>query len=251
MELKVISFNIRNCDDENGYTIEERAPRLNKIISSYDVDIIGFQEYTPVWEKYIVEYFGNEFDIFNKYRAKNDKESSPILWRKNKFECLKKGYFWLSDTPNVESKGWDELYDCFRICTYIILRDKESDKKFTVMNTHFGFGDKGQVKSVKLLDEYVNKISSYPTFVIGDFNMKPDSVAYALMSKIFTDVNAVTTNDLRTTYHGYNPGKVMNSHIDYCFTNKEIKPVSQKIIDDTVNAMFPSDHYGLYIKIEI
>ena len=119
------------------------------------------------------------------------------------------------------------------------------------MNTHFGFGDKGQVKSVKLLDEYVNKISSYPTFVIGDFNMKPDSVAYALMSKIFTDVNAVTTNDLRTTYHGYNPGKVMNSHIDYCFTNKEIKPVSQKIIDDTVNAMFPSDHYGLYIKIEI
>lgn len=251
MELKVISFNIRNCDDENGYTIEERAPRLNKIISSYDVDMIGFQEYTPVWEKYIVEYFGNEFDIFNKYRAKNDKESSPILWRKNKFECLKKGYFWLSDTPNVESKGWDEVYDCFRICTYIILRDKESDKKFTVMNTHFGFGDKGQVKSVKLLDEYVNKISSYPTFVIGDFNMKPDSVAYALMSKIFTDVNAVTTNDLRTTYHGYNPGKVMNSHIDYCFTNKEIKPVSQKIIDDTVNAMFPSDHYGLYIKIEI
>ena len=251
MELKVISFNIRSCDDENGYTIEERAPRLNKIISSYDVDMIGFQEYTPVWEKYIVEYFGNEFDIFNKYRAKNDKESSPILWRKNKFECLKKGYFWLSDTPNVESKGWDEVYDCFRICTYIILRDKESDKKFTVMNTHFGFGDKGQVKSVKLLDEYVNKISSYPTFVIGDFNMKPDSVAYALMSKIFTDVNAVTTNDLRTTYHGYNPGKVMNSHIDYCFTNKEIKPVSQKIIDDTVNGMFPSDHYGLYIKIEI
>jgi endonuclease/exonuclease/phosphatase family metal-dependent hydrolase len=38
---------------------------------------------------------------------------------------------------------------------------------------------------------------------------------------------------------------------DYCFTNKEIKPVSQKIIDDIVNGMFPSDHYGLYIKIEI
>jgi endonuclease/exonuclease/phosphatase family metal-dependent hydrolase len=71
------------------------------------------------------------------------------------------------------------------------------------------------------------------------------------MTKSFTDVNAVTTNDLGTTYHGYNPGKITNSHIDYCFTDEKISPVSQKIIDDVVNDMFPSDHYGLYIKIEI
>ena len=251
MELNIVSFNIRCADDENGNSIEERAPRLSKIISNYDVDLIGFQEFTPKWENKIKKYFGAKYEIFNKYRAETEEESAPILWRKDKFECVKTGYFWLSDTPEIESKGWDELYDCHRMCVYTILRDKERNKVFTFMNTHFGFGDDGQIKSVKLIDKYSKKISSYPTFIVGDFNMKPDSIAYDLMSKIFTDVNAVTENDLRTTYHGYHPEKITDAHIDYCFTDEKIRPVSQKIIDDLVNDMFPSDHYGLYIKIEI
>ena len=252
MELKVISFNIRCCDDENGNSIAERAPRLNNVISHYDADLIGFQEYTPKWEKPIREYFGDKYEIFNKYRAETQRESSPILWRKNKFECLKTGYFWLSDTPEVESRGWDELYNCFRMCVYVILQEKKSKKIFTFMNTHFGFGDNGQIKSVQLIDEYCKKISSYPTFIIGDFNMTPDTPAYAKMCENFTDVNAATDNDLRTTYHAYNPeGMTTNEHIDYCFINPKIRPISQKIIDDKVDGMFPSDHYGLYIKMEI
>ena len=63
MNLNVISFNIRCCDDENGYSISERAPRLNNVISNYDTDIIGFQEYSPKWKKHIEKYFGNKFDI--------------------------------------------------------------------------------------------------------------------------------------------------------------------------------------------
>lgn len=252
MNLKIISFNIRCCDDKNGYSIQERAPRLNKIISHYDADVMGFQEYRPKWEEYIRKYFGDEFEIFNKYRSETmDIESSPILWRKDKFECLKTGYFYLSDTPEHESRGWDEVYNCFRMCVYVILQDKESKKIFTFMNTHLGFGDSAQIKSVKLIEKYSKKISSYPTVIAGDFNMTPDSPAYNIMSGIFTDINAVTDNDLRTTYHGYNPEKTKNKHIDYCFANKDIRPVSQKIIDDAVNGMFPSDHYGLYIVVEV
>ena len=251
MDLKAISFNIRCCDDENGYSIEERAPRLKEVLSRYDYDLIGFQEYTPVWDKYITDHLGDEFEIFNKYRAKDSAESTPILWRKDKFECLDKGYFWLSDTPEVESKGWDELCDCHRICLYAILRDKESNKIFTFMNTHFGFGDNGQMKSVNLIEEYSKKISSYPTFITGDFNMSPTTPAYALMVEKFTDVNTVTTNDLRTTYHGYTPESITDAHIDFCFISKDISPVSQKIIDDTVNGKFPSDHYGIYVEMEI
>ena len=251
MELDIISFNIRCCDDKNGNSIEERAPRLNKIISQYNPDLIGLQEYRPRWEEHIDKYFGDKYEIFAKYRAESEKEASPMLWRKDKFECIKTGYFWLSDTPDVESKGWDERFDCFRMCVYALLKEKQSGKMFVFMNTHFGFGDDGQIKSVKLIEEYFKKFSSYPAFIVGDFNMTPDDAAYTVMSEKFTDVNSVTNNDLRTTYHGYNPESIKNQHIDYCFINKNVKPVSQKIIDDTVDGMFPSDHYGLYIKIEI
>ena len=84
-------------------------------------------------------------------------ESSPILWKKDKFELLDKGNFWLSDTPEVESRGWDELYNCWRMCEYVILKHIESGKIFTHMNTHYGFGDNGQVKSSKLIYEYSQK----------------------------------------------------------------------------------------------
>ena len=120
MELKVISFNIRCCDDKDGNTIAERAPRLYEITKKYNADVIGFQEFTDAWSEYIESYY-SDYEMFNKFRAESDHESCPILWKKDKFECLDKGYFWLSSTPEVESRGWDELYNCFRICEYVII----------------------------------------------------------------------------------------------------------------------------------
>ena len=252
MELSVISFNIRCCDDKDGNSIAERAPRLNEITSKYDADVIGFQEVRPLWIPYIEKYYGDKYEMFNKYRSETiDVESSPILWKKDKFECIKTGYFWLSDTPEVESRGWDEVYNCFRMCVYVILKEIKTGKCFTFMNTHFGFGDNGQVKSVKLIDSYSKEISDYPTFITGDFNMTPKSAGYSVMTECFTDVNAVTSNDLRDTYHAYNPDIFRDQHIDYCFVDDKIKPISQKIIDDLVDNKFPSDHYGLYIKLDV
>lgn len=57
MELSVISFNIRYCNDGDGNAIAERAPRLNKVISPYDAEVFGFQEYTPEWDSHIRSYY--------------------------------------------------------------------------------------------------------------------------------------------------------------------------------------------------
>jgi len=251
MRLKVISFNIRCCDDKDGHAISERAPRLHAAIAPLMPDVIGLQEYRPVWEEYIDRYFGAQYDLFNKYRSTEKPESSPILWRKDKFECLKTGYFWLSDTPEVESRGWDEVYNCHRICEWVILREKQTGQTFTFMNTHFGFGDKGQVDSAQLIYDYSRRISDAPTFVTGDFNMRPDSPGYARMAALFTDVNTATRNDLSLTFHGYCPEKHPGAHIDYCFVNEKILPVDQKIITTTVDGKYPSDHYGLEIDLDI
>ncbi len=248
MELKVISFNIRCCDDKDGNSIAERAPRLAEVTGKYDADIIGFQEYTVPWEKEIAKFYP-EYEMFSKYRSVQELEAAPILWKRGKFELLDKGYFWLSDTPEVESRGWDELYNCWRMCQYVTLKHIESGKVFTYMNTHYGFGDKGQVDSSKLIYVYSKKISQNPTFITGDFNMTPESKGYGEMIKNFTDVNAVTAKDWRTTYHNY--GRADNEHIDYCFIDDKIKPVSTKMIDETVNGKYPSDHYGLFIRLEI
>ena len=254
MELKIISFNLRNGDDPNGNSVHERAARLDKIISGINPDVIGFQEWRPIWDEYIKFYYEKSYEIFNKYRDEKEKESAPILWKKDKFNCIKTGYFWLSDTPLTESRGWDELYDVCRICCYVILEDKKSKKTFTFMNTHFGFGDLCQCASCDLIHKFKNTVSNYPTFIVGDFNMTPTSPGYLHMTKYFTDVNAVTANDLSTTYHAYHPEKFTGTnaqHIDYCFISDKIIPINQRIIKEKINNLFPSDHYGLEIVLKI
>ena len=248
MKLNLVSFNIRCVDDPNGHSIAERAPRLYATTSRVKPDVIGFQEYRPKWEEPIARLYGDEYAIFNVYRSTADPESAPILWRKDTFDCEKTGCFWLSDTPKVESKGWDEMgYE--RICAYVILRHKPTGERITFMNTHFGFGDDGQVKSAKLITEKAADISNYPTVIVGDFNMKPTDLAYAEMTRRFTDVNAVTANDWRNTYHGYSPDETDN-HIDYGFVNGGFSPVSHTMLRDTFDGKFPSDHYGLSMVLK-
>lgn len=252
MQISVISFNIRCTSDPDGHSIAERAPRLAAVTEQYDADVIGFQEYVPEWGEHIAKYYGGRYDMFLKYRAESSLEGTPILWRKDKFDCLKTGYFWLSDTPEQESRGWDEVCNCYRMCVYTVLREKAGGKQFTFMNTHFGFGDHCHKGSAGLIYDYSRRISDHPTFVVGDFNMKPDSVGYAAMCGHFADVNACTANDLRLTYHGYHPDdpELQDAHIDFCFIDRSITPVSQTIIDQTVGGKFPSDHYGLHTVIE-
>lgn len=252
MTISVISFNIRCCDDPNGNSIAERAPRLATVTAPYNADIIGLQEFRPAWESYIEQYYGEQYDMFFKYRAEEpDKEASPILWRKDKFDCLKTGYFWLSDTPEVESRGWDERCHCYRMAIYVVLKEKETGKTFTVMNTHFGFGDDGQIKSADLIYDYYKKISDNPTFIVGDFNMPPTSAGYAAMTGHFIDVNAETAKDMSPTYHGYDPESPEAYHIDYCFIGENVTPINQKIMTEKVENKFPSDHYGLYITLDV
>ena len=119
------------------------------------------------------------------------------------------------------------------------------------MNTHFCFGDECQTKSARLIYNYSLKISNFPTIITGDFNMTPESAGYGKMTRYFTDVNAVTVNDRRDMYHGYNPTETKNQHIDYCFISRGILPENFRIMDDTVDGKFPSDHWGICAKLKI
>ena len=248
-KIKAMTFNLRIAVKGDGINyFDYRLPRIIEFLDTEKPDVIGFQEYKPKWKIHIRKHFGKIYKMYKKNRDLLTREATPILWNKKKFQCIKKGHFWLSDTPRKKSKGWDEKFDCYRICTYVILKDRITGEKFTFMNTHFGFGENGQIKSANLIIDYSKKISDNPTVVVGDFNMGVESGGYNAMTAYFTDANGVTVNDRRPTYNGYGKGK---GHIDFCFINDKVKANDFEIIDAVVDGKYASDHNGIYINLSL
>lgn len=248
--IKVITYNLRCASDPNGHSIDERAPRFKTVMNQYDADLVGLQEVVPRWMEHLTEDFGAEYEIFNKYRATNNFEGTPIMWKKSKYECLDKGYFWLSSAPGIESKGWD-VAGCKRICLWAKLLNKEDGSVVAFFNTHYGFSDPCQIKSGELILEHIREIGVDAAILTADFNMQTNSPGYKTLAAKLVDVNAATVNDEGTTYHGYYPDD-KNFHIDFCFvTPGTVTPITSKRMTECFDGKYPSDHFGVYSEIEV
>lgn len=243
-KFKVVSYNIRCANDPNGNSIEERAPRLEEVINQYDPDLIGFQEFTTPWEMPMDFAFAEEYDYIYKYRSDSNLEATPVLFKRSKFKLLDSGTYWLSETPEVSSKGWGADY--YRIVTWVKLEVRQTGKVLYFCSTHFDFTDAPQVNSAQLIiDRAKQQHKNAPTIVVGDFNMTNSSKGYAKMTEFFTDANI--HKDPSKTYTGYGEPR---SLIDFIFvTGKSIKPVAYNVMNEKPQGNFVSDHFGVYSEV--
>ncbi len=256
--LKLISYNIRFGNDGGGNNIADRAPRLKQAIANFNPDIMGFQEVVPEWlDGYLIPYYGEEYDHVNKYRAESNKESTPIFWKKDKFELMDSGYFWLSETPDQQSLGWGASH--YRIACWVKLKIKTTGKEFLYINTHYDFRDECHVGSAKLVISRMTALggfTKYPVFFTADCNMGRYEAGYNAMidGGYFGDINWDLENLDIQTGGGYVMGLKQGGPIDYCFYSPAlIVPLKYKVIDEEEfnYGGFISDHNGLYIEMAL
>ena len=85
-------------------------------------------------------------------------EFMAIFYNKEQLELLKHDTFWLSETPEKVSRGWDGA--CNRVCTWGEFKDKRTKKKFYYFNTHLDHkGPVAQVEGAKLLLRKIREIA--------------------------------------------------------------------------------------------
>ncbi len=250
-KLKLVSYNIRSADDPDGNSIKERAPRLKQVLEEYDPDVIGFQEVVPKWMNYLPNDL-KDYDYLLQYRARSSKEATPIFWKKEKFELTDQGYFWLSETPDQESKGWGADY--YRICTWVKLKVKATGAEFIFMSTHLDFDELPQTNSVKLMirkAKAMGGFSKLPVFCVGDFNLRPMEIAYLEMENSFVDLNTQLEDDQTATSTGKYTG-TSNDIIDYIFITPGMTvPLKYKVMTDLVDGKYVSDHFGVYGEVAL
>jgi len=151
--------------------------------------------------------------------------------------------------------GWDAV--CNRVCTYALLENKNSGKRFYVFNTHFDhIGVEARKNSANLILKKIKGINSenYPVILMGDFNMEETHESIQLISKYLKDSkNASKSKPFGPlgTFNGFNFHEPVTRRIDFIFVSKEISVNKYAVLSDSKDCKYPSDHLAVYVDIEI
>ena len=121
---RVMSFNLRYCDDEEG-SVKNRSVISKAIIEQYSPDSVGVQEATGEWMDILSSGLENYAYVGERRDEDANSEYSAVFYLKSKFNLLDSGTIWLSDTPEEKYTKYEESV-CTRIATWAVLENKET-----------------------------------------------------------------------------------------------------------------------------
>lgn len=171
-KIQVMTYNIRYDNPSDGdQSWSHRKDFLARQIQFYAPDILGIQEALPHQISDLRQALPSYGCIGQEREGNGQGESANIYFKTDRFVVLQYKTFWLSETPEKASLGWDAA--CKRICTYGLFEDRDSQKKFWVFNTHLDHqGQIARNKSVALILETIRAVNTQelPVILMGDFN---------------------------------------------------------------------------------
>ena len=259
-----MTYNIRYAGNEETDGVNawsKRKKLVASMISFHHADIVGLQEALLLQLNDLTELLpGYSWVGVGRDDGKNKGEFSAILFRDDRFEVIKNSTFWLSETPDIPSMGWDAAFT--RVVTWAEIKDKETAQRFFIFNTHYDhMGETARINSSKLLKERIGEIChDLPVIVTGDFNTKATTEAYQILTDQ-TDSKLIlydAQSKSETVHHGSNvsfngfgtsiePG----NKIDFIFVTKDVEVLMHGVIDEVVDGGYPSDHMPVIAEIII
>lgn len=264
--IRALTFNIRYDnpgDGPNGW--RHRRDGVAKLIEDQKVDVAGLQEVVANQLDDLHERLPDyEFLGVGREDGKRKGEFSPMLVRKEAFEVIASGTFWLSPTPDKPgSKGWDAALP--RICTWAQLHSRKPGRDdLLAASTHFDHqGKNARLESARLIRRQLAEIQSARKIsggmlVMGDFNCtvkdppylalvdKEDGAAPAWFDS--HDADGVVRVGPESTWNGFKE-IVPGQRIDFIFFQSR-KPQRHQVIDARLGERFLSDHLPVLVVFE-
>ena len=234
----------------NGWN--ERKDDLIALLRRLDMDVFGLQEVHARPYRELCKGL-KEWELVDDFEV-----STPVAYRKDRFDLEKKGVFWLSETPDVpRSKGWGANY--IRPCLYLILKDKRTGRRLCFINTHTDhIAVKARVEGMKLIVERMKSFSEgLPVVFVGDHNDGPKSEMTAIARKSLKDARDISEKKDPgpiNTYHAFGRAKPRERlRVDYIYVSDGVRVRDFVTHDDKRPGTdrYPSDHYPLSATIEL
>ncbi|MEO6636636.1 MAG: endonuclease/exonuclease/phosphatase family protein [Ginsengibacter sp.] len=255
-QLTVATYNLRYANTwDTGNLWVDRVPAVTSLIRFHDFDIFGTQEGLISQ----LNDISNALPQYARYGIGRDDgidkgEHSAIFYKKDEFKLLSNGDFWLSETPDKPSLGWDATC-CNRICSWVYLQHKKGGKKFYFFNVHYDHqGVVARKESSKLILQKIKTIAgNSPVIFTGDFNGSHRSDWYltiansGFLTDTYSQVKFPYANN--GSFNAFGANKHSTEVIDHIFTTTDFKIRKWGILTDTYFGKFPSDHFPVLVDL--
>ncbi len=291
--MKLMSFNVLTSAKKNAEIYdrvllrEERMGPTFAMLLELHPDVIGLQEVSDVHRECIANNsdFADYGMVGSPAKPVLHEQGVYVMYDKTKYELVRWGIEWLSETPEVEHSYVREaeeentnrlelekgIMHQPRKAVYVVLRDRETGRIFGFCDTHLGHTPVGSVQEISDLIRYrqakilVDLIEEGKVFekgipfaVVGDMNSQPYMAPHKEFLRILDDAwtSAEIQPDIhQKTLHGYKKENRENQ-IDYIFISKNgfrchkfeviTKPYYSELLKRDI---LPSDHYALMAEI--
>ncbi|MBK6414551.1 endonuclease/exonuclease/phosphatase family protein [Sphingopyxis sp.] len=248
-----MTYNIRldiASDGDNAWPHRRNA--LTSLIAYYAPDLVGMQEVLPNQKQAVeADLPAYRFVGVARDNGKDKGEFSPLGFRRDRFNLIASGTFWLSPTPDVPGKGWDATYP--RIASWARLRDKAAKRNLLVVNTHMDHvGTIARLEGARQIRRWTaaQRTTNETVVLMGDFNSPTDSPPYAAIVEpgagALRDTLAISRAPHfgpRGTFTGFKIEQVEPAPIDHIFVSNDVVVLRHATLTQQSGGRLPSDHY--------
>ena len=250
--FKIMSFNIRTGTSDKGTANawDTRKPGVYAMIKAEQPLIVGLQE-CHIFQRNDVttncpDYVG--FGIGRDNASETEGESCSVIYNKKLCSIEKWGSFWLSETPDKISLGWDAAYN--RIATWAVVKVTATGKKFFFINTHLDHkGEKAQDEGMKLIMKKFAELNkeNLPQALVADFNQVQSNPIFTECTKTMDNARVkAEKTDSKPTFNSWGTKAQIIDHIFLSgFNIHEYKTITQ----GWEGIAYISDHYPIYAKV--
>lgn len=249
LDVKVVSLNVLTATNATKNQQAEREPRIISFVEEYKPDSLGVQECEIFWRM--------RLDVVLEGYARAQKVTEVtknyIYYRTDKLKVIDSGVFWLSETPDVSSKGFGSRF--YISCCWALFESLENGSRYVHMNTHLNVdSEEIRVKELTVLLPKAQEFMDlgYAVVLTGDFNAVEDSVIYSTVTSTELKSARYLTKDTTSigTFNGLVEKDIYKGPIDYCFVNKEALISKYRVVVKQ-DGGFMSDHNALYTEMKI
>lgn len=253
--VKVMTYNIRldvASDSMNAWP--KRKEFLASQIEFHAPDIIGTQEGTPAQIDWLDERLTAYARIGEGREGGHQGEYSAIYYNRHQLTVKASGTFWLSETPDKVSIGWDAALP--RIVTWARFSERRGERDFFVFNTHFDhIGTEARLQSADLILTMMDSLNkdNHPFILTGDLNLTPETAPLQKLSSALTDAFIAAPVKLGPvgTFTGFHYEVPATRRIDYIFASPTAEVVNFATLTDAIDGRYPSDHFALMSTLHL